>query len=143
MTDDDEPGGTPACFLDEVDPAYAGYLTDAEVARFLAELLVREHAALAAARAREAPDADALARLVAGLDGELARRRTAPSDRGAPRFVAPPDSTAPPADLGALEAALIAMLETTLPRIADDALHDALNRALDTHRRRQAARPIR
>src|SRR5579871_3501678 len=139
MADDDAPGGSPACFLDEVDPAYAGYLTEAELGQVLAALPVRERAALVLARrlppAPEPSLTAARAAIVAMLEGELARRRLASNQRPDDRFAPPADSTAPAAALAALEAELVGMLQTTLPRIASDALHDALNRALAAHRR--------
>jgi hypothetical protein len=149
MADDDAPGGSPACFLDEVDPAYAGYLTEAELGRVLAALLVRERAALALAQrlppAHEPAVIAALAAIVAMLEGELARRPHASNEGPDGRFAPPADSTAPPAAppdaLAALEAELIEMIETTLPRIASDPLHEALNRALAAHRRQRAGHP--
>ena len=141
MADDDEPGGEPACFLDEVDPAYAGFLTDAEVSGFLVALLARERAALAMARALGVTAvAGAVAGVEAVLEGELARRPLAREVSADPRFAGSVDSPPTPAALAALETELIGMLEATLPRIASDALHDALNRALTLHRAQRARR---
>lgn len=140
MADDDAPGGSPACFLDEVDPAYAGYLTESEVDGFLTALLARERAVLAGGAA-EGAGTEPLAQLVAALEGEVARRDIAHRDSGKTRFAPPSDSMAVPAGGAALEAEVIAMLEATLPRIAGNVLHDALNQALDAHRRRQATHP--
>jgi hypothetical protein len=139
--DDDARGGEPACFLDEVDPAYAGYLIDAEVDRFLAALLARERAALATARALGA-DADAFAAAAAMLADELARRPRASDASPDARFAAFADSPPTQGALAALETELIGMLEATLPRIASNALHDALNRALARHRAQRARRAV-
>jgi hypothetical protein len=141
MADDGGRGGTPACFLDEVDPAYAGYLTDAEVSEFLAALLARERVALGLARALGGGAAGGeIAAIEAVLVGELARRPLAQGASPAPRFARSADSRPAPAVLAALEAELMDMLEATVPRIASDALHDALNRALAVHRTRRARR---
>src|SRR5258708_35709749 len=131
MADDHGRGGEPACFLDAVDPAYAGYLTEAEVTRFLVALRARERTARGMARAvDDDARADAFAGIEATLSGEIARRPRAQEARADPRFAGAADSVPTPAALAALEAELVDMLEATLPRIASDALHDALNRAL-------------
>lgn len=139
MADDDERGGTPACFLDEVDPAYAGYLTEAELGAWLVGLRARVRTAHAMARTlgRER-NATALGGTEAMLTGELERRGLAPDASAraglAPRFAAPADSPPSPAGLAALEAEVVGAIEAALPRIASDTLHDALNRALIAHR---------
>ena len=135
---DDDIGGSPACFLDEVDPAYAGYLTEPEIDRLLDAVARRANAAAAIAAAL-GDDAAAghFTAVAAVLTGEIARRPLA-SHAGAPdRFETLADSTTSPRALAALEAELIELLETGVPRIASDALHDALNRALTLHRGRR------
>jgi hypothetical protein len=139
--DDDESGGSPACFLDAVDPAYAGYVTEAELGQFLVELLVRERAILDLGRSQNMPDAGAIAEFIAWLEGELGRRQIAPCENADRRFAARADSAPPTPGLPAPEAELVTLLERTLPHIASDTLHAALNRALDTHRYRLIRRP--
>jgi hypothetical protein len=150
LPDDDPPdlparGSSPACFLDDVAPAYAGYLTDDEVSALLAAVLAAEHAIAALGRALAAR-APALATLADGLDAdakttarELARLGVAVSDP--PRFVTPIDSPASIEGVVARHRALCEHLRAVLPKIASDGLHAALNRALARHEAR-VGRPV-
>ncbi|MBV8168885.1 MAG: hypothetical protein JO021_18970 [Alphaproteobacteria bacterium] len=91
----------------------------------------------------------ALGRLETLLTGELGRRRLAPDASDAPaahslgdrRFAGSADSPPSKAALTRLEAALIATIAAALPRLASDALHGALNQALDGLRLAAAASP--
>ncbi|MBI3517191.1 MAG: hypothetical protein HY060_24420 [Proteobacteria bacterium] len=146
MADDDEPGGSPACFLDEVDPAYAGFLTEAELGHFLEALRGREQALVEAWRRRGArgPIPDALvASIVADLnaaiamvDADLARSGGPAGSSGGRRFA---DSSPTLVDFMTLEADIAAALKATLPRIRSDALHAVLRKVLCMHHAHRAA----
>jgi hypothetical protein len=144
--DDDPPergsSASPVCFLDAVDPAYAGYLTPDEVAQMLVALRADEDALAALARAL-APDAPALAALADGYAADaaitartLAGLGVAPTAR--PRFVHPLDSEPTLAQLIARAQAVCGQLRAVLPKIASDGLHTALKQALAHHQERLA-----
>jgi hypothetical protein len=136
LPDDDAPrrGSSPACFLDEVDPAYAGYLTTDEVAATLAELVAAERALAALASALAAgdpalrPPAEALAAAAQTTARELVAAGAPPLRES--RFVTPADSMPTPEALAEAHRALCTRLRATRPRIASDALHAAINRML-------------
>jgi hypothetical protein len=136
MGDDDERGGEPACFLPEVDPAYAGYFTAEELADCLRGASARLHTLIDAWRslATRAPEAAAPGReieLVAAALGAARARLGAPVDAPAPpRFG---DSSATIADLRRLESVAADALRAALPRVASDALHGVLRQALRIH----------
>ncbi len=136
MADDDDLGGTPACFLDEVDPTYAGYLTDEELGALIATLLGRVRA-LRATSGSAAPAAAALAALEATLAGEIARPQFAQQASGLCGFATSTDSARPLREADALASDIADLIAVNLPRIASNVLHGALNRALD------ALRPLR
>jgi hypothetical protein len=145
LPDDDQPqrGSSPVCFLDEVDPAYAGYLTDDEVARMLVALHADEAvlAALAHALAPEAPAlgtlGDAYAADAAATAHALERLGVAPTTP--PRFVHPLDSEPTLAQLIARATAVCGKLRAVLPKIASDRLHATLKEALAHHEDRLAS----
>jgi hypothetical protein len=136
MGDDDERGGEPACFLPEVDPAYAGYFTADELADCLAGAWARLHTLNAAWHgvAAGAPEAAAASReiapVAAALATALARLGKPVAPSAASRF---DDSSATVADLRRLESAAADALRAALPRIASDALHGVLRQALRLH----------
>jgi hypothetical protein len=143
MADDDAPGGSPACLLDEVAPAYAGYLTDAELGEALARLLAHERAALALVRAAGAQAAgDPLPATLAEQFAAAERLVSAQMPVGTPPvavaasagFGDSGDSPGTLVQVTAAAAELVRELETLLPRIASNACHAALNQALSTHR---------
>ena len=143
MPDDDPPddspgrGSSPACFLDEVDPAYAGYLTADEVAQTLIALRADEAALAALAHALAREDAalgqlgDAYAADAAATGRALARLGGAPAAK--PRFGHPLDSEPTLAQLIARATAVCGKLRAVLPKIASDRLHATLKEALAHH----------
>jgi hypothetical protein len=151
LPDDDPPrdeaperarGSSPVCFLDEVDPAYAGYLTPDEVARMLVALRADEAAlaALAHALAREdtalAPLGDSYAADAAATAHTLAQLGVAPTAR--PRFAHPLDSEPTLGQLIGRAQAVCEQLRAALPKIASDGLHATLKAALARHQERLA-----
>lgn len=143
MDDDDAPGGSPVCLLPEVDPAYQGYLTDDALRQRLAALLAHERAALRIVRAllvtaeasptlRALPDE--LAAIEALLMGEISRLGGAPEAIDNARFAASADSPPSLVQLCEVAGELVRGFETVLPRIASNACHSVLNRALGIHR---------
>jgi hypothetical protein len=143
MGEDDAPGGSPVCLLPEVDPAYEGYLTDDELRQRLVALVARERAAMRLLRdllASAAPPPTLrtlpaeFAAVEALLIGEITALGGAIETTVDARFAASADS--PPSLVQLLEVAgeLTRGFETVLPRIASNACHAALNRALGIHR---------
>ncbi|MCW5730768.1 MAG: hypothetical protein KIT20_08430 [Alphaproteobacteria bacterium] len=147
--DDRRPGASPACYLDEADAAYAGYLPAGELAGFLNRLLegeragakvgakMRNEASGETARALLADVARDEARYVAVLSGLLRRLGQEPSEAtGAFRDKALriEGEAARIAFLNRGQQAVIRMIEETLPRIREDFVHAALSEMLARHR---------
>src|SRR5581483_5432826 len=101
MDDRDDLGGAPVCYLDEADPAYAGYLTREELRDWLAATLARVAAARAGAPAPLAPALATLQDVLAVASGRLGELPASPG--GAPDV----------AIQGLLES-----IRATLPRLA-------------------------
>ena len=145
MADDPPERGrssSPVCFLDEVDPSYAGYLSADEVVQTLVALRADEAAltALAQALADEAP---ALAPLGDAYAADAAATSHALDQLGLasalkPRFVHTPDSEPTLEQLVARADAVCAKLRAVLPKIASDRLHATLKCALTRHEARLA-----
>jgi hypothetical protein len=149
---DEPPGGSPACYLGEVDLAYAGYLTDTELGAVVVQLLARERGALDLIRGLRArtpveslpvaePPLTELADQFAVAARLLAAAVPAHGDPPAARFAGSADSPDPLVQVAEVAAALVRDLEALLPRIASNACHDALNRVLALHRDQLARLP--
>jgi hypothetical protein len=154
---DEPPGGSPACYLGEVDLAYAGYLTDTELGAVVVQLLARERGALDLIRGLRArtpvellpveslPVAEPLLTELADQFAVAARLLAAAvpahGDPPAARFAGSADSPDPLVQVAEVAAALVRDLEALLPRIASNACHDALNRVLALHRDQLARLP--
>lgn len=144
LPDDDQPqrGSSPVCFLDEVDPSYAGYLSADEVVQTLVALRADEAALTALAQAL-APEAPALARLGDAYAADAAATGLALDQLGLastvqPRFVHPLDSEPTLEQLIARAHAVCGKLRAVLPKIASDRLHATLKQALARHEERLA-----
>jgi hypothetical protein len=114
--EDDDPNGvaaynSPACLLHEVDPAYLGYMTDAEVLALLEAVYARTQASPADAAVFNDMLAHHIRRLGGGPSAITAAGRD-PADR------------------------IADLLQQAVPRIADPTLHADLNAVLAawTHR---------
>lgn len=140
---------SPACLAHEMDPGYAGYLSDAELVELCNRLLEGERAGakVADAFARASANAEAatllravkrdearfaalLARLVAALGGVPSKRTGAFYEKA----MALEGLSERLGILNRGQASVVRSLEAALPRIADDRIHRALKDMLDAHR---------
>lgn len=147
---DGECGGysSPACLAHEMDPTYAGYLSDSELIELLNTLLEGERAGdkvaesfipklqsqeakalLETIKRDEARFAAMLARLVKKLGGTPSNRIGAFYDKA----MAIEGLTARLAFLNRGQSWVVRKLEETLPRVRDDRVHAALKGMLGAH----------
>lgn len=148
-TDDRRPGASPACYLDEADAAYAGYLPAAELTGFLNRLLegeragakvgasMRNEASGEEARALLADVARDEARYVAVLSAlvrQIGHEPSAATGSFRDKALRIEGEAARIAFLNRGQQAVIRMIEEMLPRIREDFVHAALREMLARHR---------
>jgi hypothetical protein len=136
MSDADEPGGSPACFVSEVDPGYQGYLVGDALVSVLGALLGREQVLgrlVAALQSRPHDDDGALGALAGAIAAATAALSRALASAPLPRSDDFLDEVPSVAQLGARERELVDLLRAARPRIASDALHADLTQALQAH----------
>lgn len=152
---DGDAGASPACAMHEADPAYMGFMPDAEIAAFLNVLLEAERAGAKGTRAMltevpvGAPGAGLLAvvatdeaRFCAMLAGHVTRLGGTPTRAtGAfyEKLMASPAGAARFQFLNRGQGWVARKLREALPKIRDDGLRRDLREMLDVHERNIAA----
>ena len=120
-----EPGyASPACYLNEVDASYAGYLTPAELRQALRRILALDLrlAGQADAAGEGSPAADVLQNALARL-GETEAPAIEPGESGSAEL-----------SVAELRARIADELSGLLPRVRDDSLHAELRSLIERRR---------